>query len=530
MSHRTKPPRTISSSRTRRIAAVAAALVLLFGYRALRPSPDGDSAARAPQTAGAAGQRVFGRIAFTPCVLASTHGLRPVEAQCASFPVAEDPARPGGRQIALNIAWLPADSKGGGTADPVFFLAGGPGQAATQYAAQVDMALKDTRKQRDVVLIDQRGTGQSNPLDCRDAAGKPLKLDETAEFDEAAFANYVGQCLKSLEGRADPRFYTTGEAVGDLEAVRAALGVAKVNLIGGSYGTRVAQQYAMRYPQHTRSVVLDGVAPNRLVVGGEFAPRLDEALRKQDAQCARLPACKERFATTGDLITRLKALKARLAAAPVRVAYRDPDTNAPREDTLTGDTLTGLAHGVSYAPQLASLLPLVVSEAEQGRYEPLMAMARFWSNQVGDQLNRGMQWSVVCAEDAPRFRPDPGDAGTVLGPDMARLFFAACSQWPRGRAAEDFTRPFAVDLPVLAISGELDPVTPPAYAEEVVGPLPNARHLVLRGQGHGGMAVGCMPKLLGRFFETTDPKGLDAGCLDSLSYVPPFTSFNGWEP
>ena len=520
----------MSPSSKLRIGIAVLAALAFFGYRQWRAPQEADVATHPAKASGASGQRIFGRIAFTPCVLTSEQGLPAVAAQCTRFSVPEDRAHPQGRKIALNIAWLPADNKSGGTADPIFFLAGGPGQAATDYAAVIDSALDEARKQRDIVLIDQRGTGKSNPLDCRDPKGQPLKIDESAEFDEAALSAYVGQCLKSMEGRADPRFYTTGDAIADLDAVRAALGVAKINVIGGSYGTRVAQQYAMHYPQHTRSVVLDGVAPNRLVVGGEFAPRLDEALRKQDAQCAALPACKARFATTGDLLTRLKALKARLAAAPVKVSYRDPDTNVPRQDTLTADTLMGLVHGVSYAPQLASLLPLVVSEAEQGRYESLMAIAKFWSSQMGDQLNRGMQWSVICAEDAPRYQPNPADAGTVLGPDMASAFFAACAQWPHGKVAGDFTVPFKGDLPTLVISGELDPVTPPVYGEEVVKNLRNARHLVLRGQGHGGMGLGCMPKLLGRFFETTDAKALDAKCLDSLSYVPPFTSFNGWEP
>ncbi|QNP41972.1 alpha/beta fold hydrolase [Lysobacter solisilvae (ex Woo and Kim 2020)] len=529
-------------SRKLRIALAAAVALGLIGYRQWQAQDDsqaatprtaqpGDASKRGDSKASAATPvRTFGRIDFKPCVLTGEQGLPPVEAQCATFPVPEDRAHPQARTIALNIAWLPADAKGGGAPDPVFFLAGGPGQAATAYAAQIDQALNEVRKQRDIVLVDQRGTGKSNPLDCRDAKGDALKFDETAELDEAVLSAYVGQCLQSLQGRADPRFYTTGDAIADLDAVRAALGAEKVNVMGGSYGTRVAQQYAMHYPTHTRSVVLDGVAPNRVVVGGEFAQQLQQALHRQDALCAKLPACKARYAGTGDLVARLGALKAKLAAAPVRVSYRDPDTNEPRQDTLTADTLMGLTHGVSYVPQLSSLLPLIVSEAEQGRYEPLMSIARFWSNQVGDMLNRGMQWSVVCAEDAPRYQPDPRDADTVLGPDMARMFFFACKQWPRGRMAADFTTPFTTELPVLITSGELDPVTPPSYGEEVVKHLGNGRHLVLRGQGHGAMSLGCMPKLLGRFFETADAKALDAKCLDSLNYVPPFTSFNGWEP
>jgi pimeloyl-ACP methyl ester carboxylesterase len=502
-------------------AALATGLLLLAGCQPAPTPEQRDTTVR-----------VFGRIHFKPCVLGGEQGLPPLEAQCASFPVAEDPAQPKGRQIALNIAWLPATGKGAALPDPVFFLAGGPGQAATQVANPVDMALREVRKQRDVVLIDQRGTGKSNPLDCRDGAGKPLALEPEADASETQLVAYVDQCLASMAGRADPRMYTTARAIADLDAVREALGVTQVNVIGGSYGTRVAQQYAMAYPAHTRSVVLDGVAPNRLVVGGEFAKRLQEALQKQDAQCAKDPVCNKRFASAGgaDLITRLGALKQRLKQAPVEVTFKDPASNETRHDTLTGDTVVSLAHGVSYVPQLSSILPLVVNEAEKGNYEPMMAIAHLWSTQMGGTMNRGMQWSVICAEDAPRYQPDPKDADTVLGPDMARMFFAACAKWPRGEARDSQFKPFESKVPTLLLSGELDPVTPPVYGDEVAKGLPNSRHLVLRGQGHGAMNVGCTPKLIGQFIEGLQPRSLDAKCLDSLSYVPPFTSFNGWEP
>lgn len=516
-------------SRNLRIALAAGIAVALgvLGYRqwqASDPAPAQQTAAAAQ----AAPTRLFGRIPFEPCVVGGQQGLPPLEAYCGTFDVPEDRSRRGGRTIALDIAWLPAEARGGGAPDPVFFLAGGPGQAATDVANQVDMALRDVRRQRDVLLVDQRGTGGSNPLDCRDDKGAPLAFEEAASQDEAGLVAYAERCLASLRGRADPRFYTTGEAILDLDAVRAAIGAERINVVGGSYGTRVAQQYAMRFPERVRTVVLDGVAPNDLVVGGEFARRLDEALRKQDAQCARIQACKARYGE--DLPGRLRALKQRLAQTPVEVAYLDPATNAPRRDTLTDEALVGLVHGVSYLPQLSALLPLVVAEAEQGRYGSLMSLAHIWSDEVGGQLNRGMQWSVVCAEDAQRYQPDPADAATVLGPDMARMFYAACQVWPRGVVAKNFHAPFRADAPVLLLSGELDPVTPPAYGERVAKGLPNARHLVLRGQGHGAMAMGCMPKLLGRFIESADPAALEAGCLDSLGYVPPFTTFNGWEP
>lgn len=476
----------------------------------------------------AAAIRKFGAIAFEPCTLASPLTPTSIDAQCAKFDVAENPAQPTGRKITLNISWLPAKDQGGGTTDPVFFLAGGPGQAATEYAAQVDMALRDVRKQRDIVLIDQRGTGKLSPLRCRDNSGKELALPETAEADAEAIAGFAGRCAQALNGKADPRFYTTTEAVHDLEAVRRALGVDQVNLVGVSYGTRVAQQYAARHPQHARAIVLDGVAPNTLVVGAEFARTFERALGLQVAQCQQLPSCRKRFPQ--DLRAQLRGLKTRLKASPVEVEYRDPSTGETRRDTLTSDTVVGLTHIFSYMPQMASLLPVVIDEADRGRYAPLMALAQMMTREMGGQMNRAMQWSVVCSEDADRYRGDPADADTVLGADMAGAFFAACRNWPHGRRPADFDKPLQSQVPALLLSGEIDPVTPPAYGDAVLKGLPNGRHLVLRGQGHNVSGVGCLPKLVGQFIETTDAKKLDAKCLDAIGYVPPFTGFNGWEP
>ncbi len=486
----------------------------------------GGPGAKAPESARLS--RPYGALAFEPCTLGGNSGAGNVEAQCARLEVPEDRATPNGRTISLHVAWLPAGRNAGDNDDPVFFLAGGPGQAASDVAGVVDSALREVRKQRDIFLVDQRGTGRSNPLTCVDAAGKELPLDGVTEPSPEALQEYVRRCAAGLEGRADPRFYTTTDAIADLDAVRQALQVEKLNLIGGSYGTRVAQQYAARHPDHVRTVVLDGVAPNDLVVGGEFATTFEDALALQSAQCAKLPACASRF--PDDLRQQLRRVMARLDQAPVEVEYRDATTGQSRRDTITDDTLVGLAFAFSYAPQTASLLPLVLDEADHGRYAPLMSLAQLMGKSMGDGMNRGMQWSVICAEDANRFDPDASQAGTLLGTEVGEMFFAACAQWPIGTRPADFNAPFKSDLPVLLLSGELDPVTPPRYGERVLAGTPNGRHLQLRGQGHGTMGLGCMPKLLGRFIETADAKSLEVDCLDTLTYVPPFTSFNGWEP
>ncbi|MGH8076563.1 MAG: alpha/beta hydrolase, partial [Lysobacter sp.] len=412
--------------------------------------------------------------------------------------------------------------------DPVFFLAGGPGQAATEHAFTVDAMLREVRKQRDVILVDQRGTGKSNPLSCLDAAGKEIPIDELDANDPVALEGYARECARSLATRADPRFYTTTEAAQDLEAVRTALGADQINLVGVSYGTRLAQQYAGKYPQRVRTIVLDGVAPNDLVVGGEFAQTFENALTLQGAQCRKLPACKQRYAN--DLRAQLRSVMTKLEAAPVEVEYRDPATGESKRDTVTADTVTSLAVMFSYAPQSAALLPLVIDEADHGRYGPLMSLAQLMTKSIGGQMNRGMQWSVICAEDADRYREDASVADTVLGAQVARMVFAACPSWPAGKRPGSFTASFKSSVPTLLLSGELDPVTPPRYGERVVKGLPNGRHQVLRGQAHNVSGIGCMPKLLGQFVESADAKALDMKCLDTLSYVPPFTSFNGWEP
>ena len=507
----------MKSRNTRLLAALAALATSASLLAGCDSAPD-------PAAAASTAVRHYGGIAFEPCTLASPAAASNVQAHCASLEVPEDRSAPDGRRIRLNLAWLPAFREGTATDDPVFFLAGGPGQSAVQVWPQLDPAFAAVRQQRHVVLVDQRGTGGSNLLACAAGEDDP---QATATPDAAVIADFARKCADSVADHADPRFYTTTDAVADLDAVREAIGAAQVNLVGGSYGTRVAQQYARRFPQHVRSIVLDGVAPNDLVVGGEFAHTFEDALRLQSAQCRQLPACARRFPK--DARAQLDTLVSRLRQAPVEVEYRDPASGESRKGTVNADTVTGLAFMFSYMPQTASLLPLVLDEADQGRYAPLMSLHELMGRSMGGSMARGMQWSVICAEDADRYQ-EGGTEGTLLGPEVARMFFAACATWPHGGRPDDFTAPLQSDLPVLLLSGELDPVTPPRYAERVLEHLPNGRHLALRGQGHGTFSLGCMPRLLGQFMESADAKALDAGCLDSMTYVPPFTSFNGWEP
>lgn len=474
--------------------------------------------------ADAEGLLRYGDITFQPCSL-SAGGNLSVEAQCATLEVPEDHDAPEGRKIELAIALVPAN--GMAEPDPVYMIAGGPGQSALESYPMVHGAFGDVRRNRHVVLVDARGTGKSHPLHCKIDENDELFSDPDAETP-ATMRTFTERCRGVLEKDTDLRLYTTGDHIRDLDLVRQKLGAEHINLVGVSYGTRVAQQYAATFPQHTRAIVLDSVAPNTLVLGQDHARNLEAALDMQFARCREDEACSTKL---GDPRAQLTLVRERLEAggiAPVR--YRDPVSGDWREEVPRFGHLSGLLRMYAYQPSMASTLPLVLHEAAQGRYESLLAQSRMLSRNLGDSIAIGMGLSVGCAEDVFEFKHDPADDDTVMGNGLVDMMTAQCEVWPKGKRADDFRSPLSGDLPVLAISGELDPVTPPRYGDEAVEALPNGRHIVLPGQGHSVLGAGCMPKLFAQFIETTDAKALDTTCLERLSAQPPFAGNYGWEP
>ncbi len=508
------------SRKTRLLIAVAIAAAY-FGYRALQPEPG--KAARADAPVAALQPTLLGKIAFTPCSLSSPLARTTLEAQCATFTVPEDRSKPDGRKIALNVAWLQATDNGQSQPDPVFFLAGGPGQSAVDTYPGLDPVFQEVRKHRAVILVDQRGTGKSNPLTC----ASPEEDEDNPDTSPEAMQAQAAACVKALSAHADLRFYTTTDAVADLEAVRRAIGAAQINLVGVSYGTRVAQQYAMRHPQATRSIVLDSTVPNALGLGNIFARNLDDALTLQFALCSKNPECKTKL---GDPRAELDRLLSTLRATPPTVHYRDASTGEWTQGVLRAEAVAGLVRMYAYMPLAAGLLPKLIHEANDGHLEGLMALTRMLTGQVEDSMALGMQLSVVCSEDRASMVTRSEDADTVLGNLMPTGMAAMCAVWPKGTVPADFNRPLATPVPALVLAGEFDPVTPPRYGEQVVKTLRNGRLFVLRGQGHNVIGAGCMPKLFAQFIEKADAKALDGRCLDKLAYPVPFTSFNGAAP
>ena len=504
----------VSPPRHPALLAVAAALLLA----ACQPAaPDDPSGASGP------GVR-YGELAFRPCSLSAGMG-EAVEARCATVTVPENHEDPDGRSIDLAVAWV--ESSGSAQPDPVLMIAGGPGQSALESYPLLDPAFKDILRNRHVLLVDARGTGGSNPLACRDEQGNDAFSDPDDYTVEAA-RSFAERCRESLSAGADLRFYGTADHVRDLERVRALVGAPELNLVGISYGTRVAQQYAAAWPERTRTVLLDSVVPNSLPLGNEHAANLEHALRVLFDRCGQEPAC---IGNLGDPVANLATVRARLEAGGLDpVDYRHPVTGEWTRDVPTYGHLALLLRMYAYQPQATAMLPLLLHDAAGGHYQSLLAQAQMLMSDLGAQISHGMQLSVTCTEDYPDMVVDAADRDTVMGTDLIDFTRAQCEVWPRGERAADFREPLATDVPVLAISGEFDPVTPPRYGDEVVAHLPNGRHLVLPGQGHSVLAAGCMPKLAAQFIESADAGALDASCLDRLQSVPPFAGTYGWEP
>jgi pimeloyl-ACP methyl ester carboxylesterase len=437
-------------------------------------------------------------------------------AQCATVEVPEDRARPDGRRIGIFAGVLPANTPSP-KPDPLFILAGGPGQAASHlapFAAQ----LNAVRRTRDIVLVDQRGTGRSTPLEC--AAFKPDRRDLfTVDPLPKATA-----CKAELAARGvDAGQYTTSAFVADLDAVRAALGYERVNLWGGSYGTRVALEYLRRHPERVRSVVLDSVAPPSMNISLDVWATRDAALDAILDACRRSAACS---AAHPDPLATLAAIERELGADGRTIAIADPRTGETIDVPVGFDLVVATLHQLAYVPELASLIPALLDRAREGDYAPLLAASLAITGNLAEQMNAALHYSVTCAEDVPRAAAGERDRALEgrRAKSLASRILRVCDVWPKGARPADFGEPVQSDVPALLLSGALDPVTPPGNAALVARTLPNSRHIVAAGFGHIVSPHGCAPQLIAAFVDSARVDSLPADCVRHLesSERPPF--------
>jgi pimeloyl-ACP methyl ester carboxylesterase len=446
--------------------------------------------------------------------------LRGVEhdALCGVLQRPLNPAQPQGPSIGVHVAVLPALARNK-KPDPVFLLAGGPGQSAIGLAAAAEGQFARLLNRRDVVLVDQRGVGRSAPLACDDdEPSAPL----AGRLDDDGVARLVARCREALQKLPDGdlRQYTTTIAMQDLDAVRAALGAERINLIGGSYGTRAGLEYARQFPRRVRRLVLDGVAPPDMALPAAFSPDGQAALDAVFTACEADAGCRGRHP---QLRERWRAFGATL---PKALPVTHPLTGAVETITVTRNLLAAQVRLPLYAPALAAALPAAMERAMRGDLGPLLAMSLGLSARRETQMAMGMHFSVVCAEDLPRLAQSQDSPGADFGTQFAELYTRACADWPRGEVPPAFYTMPALAAPALVLSGGADPVTPPRHGARTAQALgASARHVVVPQAGHGVMALPCLRDALFRFIDAdTDAAAqqVDAGCARAVPRPPAF--------
>ena len=430
------------------------------------------------------------------------------ETLCGSYTVWENRAAERGRRITLNVVVVPASGVER-MPDPVFYFAGGPGGAATNAVSTSLQVLRGVREARDLVFVDQRGTGQSHPIFCEEPTGEgPLQ----AFFGEFLEEEYVRGCLARQD--ADVAQYTTPIAMDDIDEVRAALGYGRINLYGGSYGTRAAQVYLRRHTAMVRSAVLKGVAPMDMKNPLPFARALEHAVRAVIEACAAEAACNEAYPDVADDWERSKEYFAR---GPVNATVEHPQTERREAVTIhRGVYADGVRH-ILYSMRASRQLPGMIHAAAGGDFDAFAQRELEQAIGFNDRLSGGVFMTVTCAEDL-RFLTEEeittGTSGTFLGDYRVRRQLAACEIWGWGAGVdESYTEPVSVETPVLLLSGEYDPATPADGAEGVTRHLPNGTHIVFPNQSHGFRNPACETRITADFIKAASAEGLDLACV-----------------
>lgn len=475
----------------------------------------------------------------SPGVAAPTLALQPCrlpgvehEAQCGSLSQPLDASQPAGTQIRVRVAVLPAVARNK-LPDPVFFFAGGPGQSAVDLAPTVAQMMARVLNRRDVVLVDQRGTGHSAPLTCPDAnPSEPLSVALDPQTQEQRWAD----CLKGLKAlpHGDFRHYTTTAAMRDVEAVRQALGLGPINLVGMSYGTRAALEYQRQFAPQVRRMVLDGVAPPDMVLPASLGVDMQASLQALFDDCRADAHCQRHFPGLQQSWQRL------LAQLPQEAELTHPLTGRSERLRIRRDHVVQAVRGPLYVPALASGLPYAIQEASQGRFTPLFGLGQSLNTCGPGGLSLGMHLAVVCAEDVPRL-PAAHQDNPGLGDVTTRFYRSACAGLPKAEVPDAFFKLSKSSSPVLLLSGGADPATPPRHAQRVAEAMgPQARHVVIPQAGHGVLGLSCMREVVLRFLDTqADLLALDqavkaAGCASQMprarAFVPPQTRASSRKP
>jgi pimeloyl-ACP methyl ester carboxylesterase len=437
------------------------------------------------------------------------------QARCSMMEVPEDHGKPDGAKIKIHVAVIPALTRFP-EKDPMFFFAGGPGQAASDIGQLVG-SLFTLRRNRDLVLVDQRGTGRSKTLTCEAGSLDPEKRNPRDALIDGFNANLVQmqrewkRCIETLKGNAAT--HRTDDYIADLELVRKALGYEKINVWGGSYGSRVALRYMKLHPGAIRSSVIDGVAPTSLRLPNDALINSDTQLRALVSACAQLPDCAKTFPT---LEKTLDTLLVSLRSTPRNVAINHPADGKPFNATITDVSFATMLWPMLYVPETARMVPFVIEQASAGNYAPFAAMMS--ANDAGDaSIAIAQRVAVMCAEDMAGQTPITNDRfGSV-----ASLFFDFCKGFPNGKVDAEFFEPTKSDIPTLLLSGSLDPVTPPSQGDLAAKTLTQQKHITVTGLGHIVSPHSCVRRIVRKFVESGKISEANDPCESELKLPRP---------
>jgi len=453
------------------------------------------------------------QIALSPCTVEGVTG----PAHCGTYRVWENRETKLGRQVNLSVIVLDAVGSSH-KPDPLVFLQGGPGDAPSFNARFYSNVFANVRQTRDLVLIDLRGTGKSAALTCPELAEPDESGVLSADFLDV---KSLRACRQRLEQNADLRLYTTEIAVDDLDEVRRALGYKKINLYGTSYGTRVAQVYMRRHPAALRTVTLKGVVPPSLASPESHARAGEEAWGQLVQRCLNDVDCARNYPTLDQDFRRLLE---RLETSPPLLTIPPGNNTVASRVKLTRGLFAEAFRSVLYSPEAAARAPSLVKTLSENNEQSLATTALNTRLLVsGGRLAAGFFLSVSCTEDVPYLPQDIGSlaAGTFGGDYRLRQQIAACTVWPKGRVSPQHRQPTKSAIPTLLLSGEFDPVTPPAGGTEVLRGLKNGVHVVVRNNGHPiGSADKCISAMIDGLIDKGSVAGLDTSCAAKVPRVP----------
>jgi pimeloyl-ACP methyl ester carboxylesterase len=454
-----------------------------------------------------------------PCPGFTETGYPPLVdgAECGELLVNENPDDPQSQKISLNILRLPAISPAP-EKDPVFLIQGGPGGSSVEMAKQIHMVFYDVRKNRDLIFVDQRGTGKSNPLKCKKP---PEELNQWKERQQREWMDVEMQRCAD-EFRAASVFYTTSYAVQDLDRVRSALGYESINLWGGSYGSRVVIQYARQFPKYLRSMVLDGVAPVDIALPDYFARDVMQSLNKINEQCLKNTACVSLY---GNMLEKIAIIleglkKAEAEEKTVTIQYRDPQHNQAKTWILNPREFSALIFSALYSRDVSALLPQIISDAEKEEYQALVSLNSLTTKSFGRlEISDAMRYSVICNEDRVLSVQNP-QPQKFLEYNFVEEMERVCAIWPKTNLPADYYLPLKTDIPALLLSGEFDPVTPVSWAELVNQHLTDSLSLLAPGGHHIVSTEGCVPQLIAQFYERASTDNLKTDCVQNILPLP----------